>query len=278
VTRERPFSALALDIDGTLITSEKVITPFTRNEIVRVVRDFDLQLFLVTARGPQSTAVIEERLGVPASHATYGGSVVLARHDERFETLIERPIADTSVAAILARAMGSGAHLGVYTRDTWYVSSLGYWGLREARNTAVWPVVKDDLAEGATVGPVFKIMFRGETDVLESLAAELDHLSDDVYVHYTGSTIEIVSAEAVKFPAVSALSEHFGFGVDRVIAFGDTEADVGMLDNVGVGVLMANAKSDVRVADHVERTLSHNEDGIGVMLRKYFPTELPFDP
>ncbi len=90
--------------------------------------------------------------------------------------------------------------------------------------------------------------------------------------------LEIISSDAVKLPALRALCAHFGITTDDVIAFGDTGADLEMLENVGHGVLMANAKASLEVASHVERTLSNDEDGIGVILRKYFPTKAPFLP
>ncbi len=69
-----------------------------------------------------------------------------------------------------------------------------------------------------------------------------------------------------------------GFTLDEVIAFGDSESDVPMLEGCGVGVLMGNANPELDVALRVERTLSNDEDGIGIMLRKYFPSPRPFLP
>ena len=62
----------------------------------------------------------------------------------------------------------------------------------------------------------------------------------------------------------------------EAMAFGDTFADVEMIEGVGVGVLMANAPPDLRVRDDVVRTLSNDEDGIAVVLRERFPFDGPF--
>ncbi|WP_426625692.1 HAD family hydrolase [Leifsonia sp. McL0607] len=64
---------LALDIDGTLIGSDKRISSFTASEVRRVTQTEDVHVILVTARGPQSTALIEEQLGIASSYATFGG-------------------------------------------------------------------------------------------------------------------------------------------------------------------------------------------------------------
>ncbi len=274
----RPLRAVALDIDGTLIDSRKQIMPFTRSEIHRVVQEYGAHIILVTARSPQSAGVIEDRLGLPASYATFGGSLVWARQtDGSLLPLAEAPLLPADVSHILDTARAFGLHTGLYTRDTWFVSALDYWGMREARNTAVWPEMRDPAAD-PPAEPVFKIMFRGEQAPLAELAQALAERPGSTYAHHVKNVLEIICADAVKLTALSTLADHLEIGLDQIIAFGDTAADLGMLEHAGVGVLMANASADLRVADSIERTLSNDEDGIGMSLRKHFPTAAPFLP
>lgn len=270
---------LAIDIDGTLIDSRKQISAFTKSEIHRVVREYDAHVILITARGPQSTSIIEEQLGVAASYATFGGSLVWSREaDGTFLPLAEVPLLAEDVASILSVAASHDVHTGIYSRDEWYVSSLDYWGMREARNTAVWPRVVDIAATALDSGPFFKIMFRGEEEPLAALAAALKLSPTMTYAHHLKHVLEIVSRDAVKLPALETLAAHRGFALTQVIAFGDSESDLGMLENAGVGVLMGNASRNLPVSDRVERTLSNDEGGIGIALRKHFPTDEPFRP
>jgi Cof subfamily protein (haloacid dehalogenase superfamily) len=275
------LTTLAIDIDGTLIDSRKEISAFTRAEIHRVVREYGAHVILITARGPQSTAIVEEQLGIPASFATFGGSLVWSREsDGSMAPVSEVPLGPDDVAAILAVAADHDVHTGLYSRDDWYVSSLDYWGMREARNTAIWPTAVSipDTALDAAAGPFFKIMFRGEQEPLAALAAALRLSPTMTYAHHLKHVLEIVSKDAVKLPALQALAAHRGFSLAEVIAFGDSESDLGMLENAGVGVLMGNASRSLPVSDRVERTLSNDEDGIGIALRKHFPTSEPFRP
>ena len=281
MTTESPLRALAIDIDGTLIDSRKQILEFTRSEIERVVTDYGAHLILITARGPQSTAVIEERLGVSASYATFGGSLVEVRQpDGGFLRLKAESLADADVRGILTIAKAFDVHVGLYTHDIWYVSSLEYWGMREARNTAIWPelIDLDDVLERDGIDPLFKIMFRGDSEPLARLGDALQEIETSTFIHRVKHVIEIVASGAVKLPALGAVTEHLGFGLDQVIAFGDTAADVEMLEGVGIGYLMGNASPNLTVAPHVKRALSNDEDGIGIALRKHFPSEGLFRP
>lgn len=271
--------ALAIDIDGTLINSNKQITPFTRTEIQRVAA-LGVHVFLVTARGPQSASVIEQRLGVASSFASFGGALVWARREDgTFAVLRETPLLDSAVEGVLRHVTSGSVHTGIYTRDRWFVDALSYWGLREARNTAVWPHVADiDINLAREVGPLFKIMFRGEREELADIASSLKHVVDETYIHQSGKVLEIFAAGAIKLPAVRELSEFHGVSLGEVAAFGDSASDLGMIEGAGIGVLMSNASDDLAVSSRVLRTLSNDEDGVGMAIRLLFPTDAPFDP
>ncbi len=236
-------------------------------------------IVLITARGPQSTALIEEQLGVLASYITFGGSLVWARESDGLVVLSERPLPTERVAQLIAIGRGFDAHIGIYSCNHWHVSRLDYWGLREARNTSIWPATTGDLGASVadpTAGPFFKVMFRGDAGVLDLLENEVRLVSEGLFVHRFPHVIEIVSADAVKLPALRTLLAHRGEELSDTIAFGDSESDAEVLGHVGVGVLMANGRGKVELTPRIEVTLSNDEDGVGVALRKHFPTDAPF--
>lgn len=268
---------VAMDIDGTLIGSDKKVPAFTASEVRRVVEESGAHIVLITARGPQSTAMIEEQLGVLASFVTYGGALVWARADGgAFTVLSESPLETERVRAMTALAERHPVHVGIYGSAEWHVNSMNYWGMREARNTSVWPSSVGDLEAAAAGGPFYKVMFRGERDALDEVEGVVRDAMEGLFVHRFKHVLEITPAAAVKLPALTFLVDHLGYNLDDVIAFGDSGSDIEMLENVGLGVLMANAADNIPVAAHLERTLSNDEDGVGVALRKFFPTSQPF--
>lgn len=273
-------SIVALDIDGTIIGSDKKIPAFTASEIHRVADEYGAYIALITARGPQSTEIIEAQLGTLASYVTFGGCLVWAREaDGGFTALSESPLGWSTVKELVAVGTRFPVHIGVYGREEWHVNTLDYWGLREARNTSVWPTSVDELKTVLSDDrktPIFKIMFRGEGDALDALEVELRRAENALFIHRLRHVIEITPASAVKLPALKKLTTHLGLQLTDVIAFGDSASDIEMLENVGIGVLMANASDSLPVASHLERTLSNDEDGVGVALRKFFPTCAPF--
>jgi len=60
-----------------------------------------------------------------------------------------------------------------------------------------------------------------------------------------------------------------GISPDEVMAFGDAQNDLGMLNFAGIGVAMGNAVPELKAAAD-EVTLSNNDDGIAATLEKHF--------
>jgi HAD superfamily hydrolase (TIGR01484 family) len=273
------WKALAIDIDGTLINSNKRIPDFTRSEIHRVVEEYGVRIFIVTARGPASARTIVEALGVDASLAAFGGAFVSTSANPVGRVLAAHQLPSEAVSSMVEAALHADVYVGVHTEQNCVVNRFDYWARREARNTAVWPVVAAPRVDGAPDFPVdgvYKVMFRGEVDELARVNATLAPIRG-IYPHHNGRVLEVVRQDAVKLPAVGLLANDAGCSIDQVVAFGDTEADIEMLEGVGQGVLMGNA-SVGEVAPGVIRTLANDEDGIGIVLRELFPTDAPFRP
>ena len=81
------------------------------------------------------------------------------------------------------------------------------------------------------------------------------------------SNIEIGSAKASKGKGLTALAASFGWGPEAVMAFGDSNNDLSMIQDAGIGVAMANASDEVKAAADYT-TLSCDEDGVADALEK----------
>ena len=73
--------------------------------------------------------------------------------------------------------------------------------------------------------------------------------------------VDIIPLNSGKGNAVAAVLRHYGFSKDEAIAFGDGHNDIEMLEAVGIGVAMGNAKDEVKAkADFVCQSVEN--DGI----------------
>ena len=104
--------------------------------------------------------------------------------------------------------------------------------------------------------------FTKEPDVREFLMEELTTRFRDICVtSSTPDNVEINQKHANKGEAVLALAEYLGIKREEILAFGDGYNDLSMLKTAGIGVAMANACEEAKkCADRI--TLSCDEDGV----------------
>lgn len=76
-----------------------------------------------------------------------------------------------------------------------------------------------------------------------------------------------IPLEAGKIQAIESLANNLQISMDEIIAFGDDENDIDMLKKCGLGVAVANAINEVKmVAD--KQTFSNDEDGVAVFIER----------
>ncbi len=80
--------------------------------------------------------------------------------------------------------------------------------------------------------------------------------------------LEVTNCEATKGLGLKALADYLHLDPEEIIAFGDSDNDITMIQSAGVGVAMANAVPELlAAADRV--TLSNTEDGVAWGLEQW---------
>ncbi len=103
-------------------------------------------------------------------------------------------------------------------------------------------------------------------DIVSSLPAEL--ISRFKVIRSLATLLEFLDPDTGKGPALVRLAGLLGVSSDEIIAFGDEQNDLDMIEYAGIGVAMANGGEEIRrKADFV--TLSNDEDGVAYALKKF---------
>jgi Cof subfamily protein (haloacid dehalogenase superfamily) len=200
----------------------------------------------------------------------YNGGLVLA--DDRVLTSMEIP--NTLVNQIAKFAIGTEVHVSIYNADNWYVPQWDYWAERETNNTKVNPMVRniqETLSEfKLTNRGAHKVMCMGPAEeILKIYKALMDHYEYDLHIYKSKDTyLEIANKKISKKSAIQTLLDIEFPELDwkQVIAFGDNYNDMEMLDAVGMGVAVGNAKPEVlAMADYITNT--NTEDGVAIAMK-----------
>ena len=102
----------------------------------------------------------------------------------------------------------------------------------------------------------------------KQLWQRLEHEIEGIYV--TSSVprlLEVADARAGKGPAVAAILERLDLDATGLVAFGDADNDLGMIELAGMGVCMENGEAHLNAAaDFIAPR--HDQDGVAIVLEK----------
>ncbi len=264
---------IALDLDGTLLNSNKELTPGNLAALKRaanagyevvpttgrfyggmpqVIRELPFVHYAITINGAQ---VADLRTGE-----------VLYRAELPWEQAVEIMTLLDSHPVIYDCYQNNAAWMTASQKehiDT-IVSSAHYRKMLHELRQSV-PELKEVLCQRKQ--GVQKVQFFTDRPQLRlDLMAELPRLFSDLSVSSSVSdNVEINQLHANKGEALMALCAHLGLAREQTIAFGDGLNDLSMIREAGIGVAMANAQEEIKsAADRI--TLSCDEDGVAHFL------------
>lgn len=263
------YKLVALDLDDTLLGRDLKISTATRQVIFEVMAR-GVHVTLATGRMFSSALPFARYLDINAPLITYQGALV--KHSQSEELLLHFPIPMEVALDIIGRVSKYGYHINVYLDDYLYVAKDTEAGRRYANLCRIPLEVVGDLQHflvSRGKEPT-KVLVISKEELLDELAAELKPVYGD-RLHITKSKphfLEFSHPSANKGHALKAVAEYFGASRKEVMAVGDSYNDVEMIDWAGFGVVMGNARDEIKkMADYV--TLPVEEEGVRHALRKF---------
>lgn len=117
---------------------------------------------------------------------------------------------------------------------------------------------------------IVKMMMIDDAEVLDQGIAQIPKEYFERYTMVKSSPyfFEILNKQADKGAALKHLAQHLGIKQEEVMAIGDNENDLPMIEFAGIGVAMGNATENVKQIANVI-TASNNEHGVAKAVEKY---------
>lgn len=260
------YKLMAVDIDGTLLNSQGVLTEETKKAIISGV-ERGLIFTISTGRPIQGVEYLNRMLNLDLPFITYNGAMVVMGKSK--EILYEQRLSAENANRIMELGKEFGTTIIIWSDNKLFVTELNEKVQEYKGISNVEPIVVKDLHELLKTG-VTKILWYDEIDKIEKYQSELGkYLSDSVNFHTSRPMfLEFVDKNASKAIAMERLGEHFGIKRSEMIAVGDGYNDLSMIEYAGLGVAMANSKDEIKEkADFV--TLSNDEDGVAHVINKF---------
>lgn len=257
------------DIDGTLLNSERTLSPRTI-EAIRQVQDAGHTFVLCSSRMPASMELLEGLYGgrgVPL--IAYNGGLVLTA--ERTIALDVR-ISAKNAKDIYDTCRELDVHGSFYSGDDWFVWAQDRWAARETNNTGVVPNTASaaDYHDSGRMeaAPPHKIMCMGDANLIDEIERRFSGNSGVVTYRSKDTYLEIASSECSKGHGLIAVALELKVDLADCYFFGDNYNDLSAFEVVGTSVAVANSKDAVLAAASVQ-TARHHDDGVAVFLEDW---------
>ena len=280
------YRLLALDIDGTLLTSRKELTPRTRQAVL-TLKEQGWLVTLVSGRRHLFMLDIASSLELTSPVVAFNGGMVFCPVSQQVLDCISIPLADLKDLA--ATLVASQVPVGIYTSsfNPPDIFILGGELLLE-HSPYLLPLVQErqgmfisSLAE--LPGEAMRLMVGGSegvtTKALE-IAQPWLHQEKLWYMHsrdYDGTWyLEIFPQGSGKAKGLGKVCDYLKVTLQEVIAIGDQVNDVEMLQVAGLGVATGNAVAAAREA--AQLVIGHHDhEGVAIYLESLTssPLQLP---
>ena len=271
----RTIRMIGVDLDGTLLNSEKQLTAYTREVLKKAIEQ---EVAVVVATGRPFSGVPDELKHFPGIRyaLTANGARILDMQKQKvvYENLLSVESSE-KVIDILRK------HHAIHE---FFVDGVGYMNEDGLKNVYAYfedphmaeylqstriPVkdVKEKLQTMKCEVDKLQGIFRNQKDKEEALE-ELNTLSGIVVTAAMDNNLEINKEGTNKGLCLLQLGKSLGISREEIMACGDGGNDVEMLKEVGFAVAMANGSDPVKkAADFV--TVSNDEDGVAKAIERF---------
>jgi len=255
------------DVDGTLVTQEKVLTKRAVEAVLRL-HDAGIQFSVTSGRPPRGMAMLIDPLKLTQPLAAFNGGVLIKPD---LKTVVDQKFLPAGVPEKVIEAIENhGLDVWLYTDTEWFVRNPNAPHVAREQWTVKFPptVVK---TFAGLLGRVAKIV--GVSDDLERVAKCEKDVQEAGGTHISAARsqpyyLDVTHPQANKGEVVLSISRLLNIPAAEIATLGDMPNDVLMFEKSGVSIAMGNASPEVQAA--ATYVTSTNEDeGFAKAIEKF---------
>ena len=256
---------IASDMDDTLLNSDTKISERNaaaiRNAIARGI------IFLIaTGRMYVSVKPFADALGLDVPLVTYNGALV--KGSKSGKVYYEHPLKLKTALELLAYCKEKGYYIQSYQGDELWVKEATAFSAEYTRISGIPAKPVGEKLYYPEVAP-YKLLAMTKPEDFQTVWKDIQQkfAGKVVVTSSRDNFLELMEPGVNKWEAVKAVAESYGISPEEVMCIGDSNNDLSMIENAGIGVAMANAKPAVQAAAKLV-TASNDEDGVAKVIEQ----------
>lgn len=266
------YKLIALDLDDTLLTTQKTITDKNKKMIQKALSQ-NIKVVLCSGRTHNAVIGYAKELGIDGSsqYMITNGGAIIERLDG--EIVFQRMMSNDFYREFVKFIKENDLHYNVVDdHGNTYTSSCEHFDkytIMQAyeNDNGLYVREPDDLPKDFEIT---KAIINGDEQQLDEITPLVNKkFAENYFVVRTGvGFLEIFPKDINKGNAIKVLAQKLNLNLEEIMAMGDRDNDIPMLKIVGKGIAMENAMPKVKEsADFV--TSDNNHSGVGVAIEKF---------
>jgi hypothetical protein len=260
------ISLVLADVDGTLVTSEKVLTP-RAVAAVQALQAAGISFAITSGRPPRGMAMLIDPLALRTPIAGFNGGIFVKSD----MTIMEEHVLPADVAGrALKIILHNGMDAWIYSGKDWLVRNPNAPHVaREQWTVKFAPTVVenfngmlDSAVKIVGVSDDHDLVARCEKEAQDSLGTGASAARSQPYY------LDVTHPDANKGTVVTTLSKLLSVPTSEIATIGDMPNDVLMFRKSGLSIAMGNASAEVQgQADLV--TDSYDDEGFAKAMERF---------
>lgn len=254
------------DMDGTLIDKDEILSN-KAIEIARALQERGILFTIATGRVECMADNYVNKLGIKIPYIACNGVTIVRGEEVLRRNKIPlkglRPIMEKANAMGMSLVYSVDGKESIYKVTPWVErqrKEFGRYHEWHPPNEVEWStlyidklMIMDDVRDGAIA-------------ILEDMCKELPEVYG--FTRYTNKSVEIVNKDSTKASALRELVRMLGIDMRDVLAIGDHQNDIEMIQEAGIGAAVLNATDDLKAAaDYIAK--ARCVDGVGEAVERF---------
>jgi Cof subfamily protein (haloacid dehalogenase superfamily) len=245
VNRQHDIRLLLADVDGTLVTRDKILTEATKAAAVEL-HDAGLVLAITSGRPPRGMSMLIEPLNLQAPIAGFNGGVFV---NPDLSVIESHTIDGATARQTLQLMLDHHLDAWIYTADDWFIRDKNAPHVARETSTVRFEAKVVTSFGDEHLARAVKIV--GVSDDLK-LVADCEKVAQRTLSKTASAArsqpyyLDVTHPKANKGTVVTTLSKFFDIGPGQIATIGDMPNDVFMFRESGFSIAMGNSSDEVK--------------------------------
>ena len=263
---KRKISLVLADVDGTLVTQDKVLTKRAQ-AAVQALHRAGIRFAITSGRPPRGMAMLFDPLDLDTPIAGFNGGLFV---DRNLSILEEKTLEPDVARQALELIRAHGLDAWIYSGNDWLITdpdaphvAREAWTVKfEPKVVANFDDRLDNVAKIVGVSDDYDLVQRCEAAAQAAFGDRATANRSQPYY------LDVTHRQANKGAVLDYLSAHLSVPAEEIVTIGDSPNDVLMFKRSGLSIAMGNASDQVKSQANLT-TDSYNDEGFAKAIERF---------